>query len=104
MTRGSGAVRSAESLDRTAATLSDLFAAGPAGEAEPRSWETTNLLHVGQVLTLAALLREETRGGHVRSDFTVLDDEHWRGHTLLTRRTDGQVEIAFEPVAAQDVT
>jgi len=104
MTRGSGAVRSADSLAHTAAALADLFAGGPDGVADPQSWETTNLLHVGQVLTLAAALREETRGGHVRSDFTGLDDEHWRGHTLLTRLADGRVEISFEPVPAQDLT
>ena len=104
MTGGSGAVRSAESLAQAAKGLAALYAAGPADEPGPLSWETTNLLHVGQVLTLAASLREETRGGHVRSDFTTLDDEHWRGHTLLTRGTDGRVRTTFEPVPAQDLS
>ncbi|QGN58373.1 L-aspartate oxidase [Nostocoides sp. HKS02] len=104
MTRGSGAVRSAESLADTSAVLATVAATGPAQEPGPRSWETTNLLHVGQVLTLAARLREETRGGHLRSDFTALDDPRWRGHTLVTRGADGRVTTTFEPVPEQDLT
>ena len=33
-----------------------------------------------------AALREETRGGHLRSDFPERDDEHWRGHTHTASR------------------
>ena len=66
--------------------------------------ETTNLLHIGQVLTLAASLREETRGGHVRSDHTEQVDPRWRGHTLLVRGDDTHVTTTFEPVAEQDLT
>ena len=32
-------------------------------------WETTNVHQVATVLTAAALEREESRGGHARSDF-----------------------------------
>jgi len=98
MTAGSGAVRSRESLAQTAATLLSLYDHGPSHDPGPQSWETTNLLHIGQVLTHAAALREETRGGHVRSDFPELDDEHWRGHLLVTRGPDGSVTTTFEPV------
>jgi L-aspartate oxidase len=34
----------------------------------------------------------------VRSDFPELDDEHWRGHLLMTRGPDGSVSTTFEPV------
>ena len=44
-------------------------------DPEPAAWEATNLLHLGQVLTTVAALREETRGGHLRSDFPERDDE-----------------------------
>ena len=104
MTRGAGAVRSAEGLAETAATLAGLYATGPADEPGPQSWETTNLLHIGQALTLAAALREETRGGHVRSDHTELVDPGWRGHTVLSRTADGRVATTFEPVPEQDLT
>ncbi len=104
MTNGAGAVRSAESLAATAAALVELAAAATSSEPGPQSWETTNLLHVGQVLTLAASLREETRGGHVRSDHPDQVDPQWRGHTLLVRGADGAVSTSFDPVPGQDLT
>jgi L-aspartate oxidase len=103
MTTGTGAVRSADSLAGAATALASLGETGPGEEPGPLSWETTNLLHVGQVLTFAATLREETRGGHVRSDYRQCDDVHWRGHSVLARTTDGTVTARFEPVPEQDL-
>ncbi|MFW5472580.1 L-aspartate oxidase [Knoellia sp. CPCC 206450] len=78
MTAGSGPVRSGESTTQTAAELARLAAMPPSTAAPgPRTWETTNLLHLGQVLTELAHRREETRGGHVRSDFPDGDDAQW---------------------------
>jgi L-aspartate oxidase len=98
MTSGAGAVRTRESLEQTAQALAALYEGGPSDDPGPESWETTNLLHVGQVLTHAATLREETRGGHMRSDHPETDDQHWRGHLLLTRGPDGRVTTTFQPV------
>ena len=79
MTAGSGPVRSAASTASTARDLAALAEMPPStAEPGPRTWETTNLLHLGQVLTELAHRREETRGGHVRSDFPDLDDARWR--------------------------
>ncbi len=103
MTTGSGAVRSADSLAAARAALVELAAAATSAEPGPHSWETTNLLHVGQALTLAATLREETRGGHVRSDFPSQVDPRWRGHTFLVRGADGAVTTTFSPVPEQDL-
>lgn len=103
MTAGSGAVRSAASLASTALALHDLALAATSTESGPQSWETTNLLHIGQVLTLAASLREETRGGHVRSDHPDQVDPRWRGHTLVLRGADGTLSTTFEPVPEQDL-
>jgi L-aspartate oxidase len=100
MTTGSGVVRSAESLagaDHELATLAKT--AQSAGTTpEPAAWEATNLLHLGQVLTTVAALREETRGGHLRSDFPERDDADWLGHLLAVRRADGAVETAYHPL------
>jgi L-aspartate oxidase len=104
MTAGSGAVRSRESLAQTAVALSALSESGPAHDPDPQSWETTNLLHIGQVLTHAAALRAETRGGHVRSDYTLQDDVNWRGHVVMTRGSDCRVTTTFEPVRPEDPT
>ena len=72
--------------------------------AGPGPWETTNLLHIGQLLTLMAALRQETRGGHLRSDFPERDDDHWQGHTHTERHPDGSVTTTFHPVPPQDLS
>jgi L-aspartate oxidase len=104
MTIGSGVVRSAESLAGAEHELATLAKAADAVGAhpEPPAWEATNLLHLGQVLTSVAALREETRGGHLRADFPDRDDEHWLGHLLAVRRPDGSVESSYHPVTATD--
>ena len=102
MTLGAGAVRSADSLAQGAKTLEAIAAAARGSTADPDSWETSNLLHVGQVLTAMATLREETRGGHVRSDFIDRDDAHWLGHTYAVRGADGSVSTSFHPITPAD--
>lgn len=86
MTRGVGPLRSAESTAGALAGLTEL-AARPTTDAEPgpQTWETSNLLHLGQALATAAHLREETRGGHVRRDHPHHDDETWAAHLLHVR-------------------
>lgn len=101
MTAGSGVVRTAASTAATAAALADLASGADATEGGPKSWETTNLLHLGQLLTHLAALREETRGGHVRDDFTARDDEHWRGHLRAVRGPDGAVTTSYHPTRDQ---
>lgn len=83
MTRGVGPLRSEDSTRAALAELAEL-AGRPSEEAEPgpRSWETTNLLHLGQALATAAHLREETRGGHVRRDHPHHDDAQWAAHLV----------------------
>lgn len=47
---------------------------------KPSGWELQNMLCVGRLMIAAALEREETRGGHVRTDFPQRDDAHWCRH------------------------
>jgi L-aspartate oxidase len=102
MTLGAGAVRSADSLAQAAKTLQDIAESGQGPTADPDAWETSNLLHVGQLLTAVATLREETRGGHVRSDFPDRDDVQWLGHTYAVRQPDGSITMSFHPITPQD--
>ena len=104
MTLGAGAVRCADSLAQGAKNLQFIADLTPGSTADPDSWETSNLLHVGQLLTAVAALREETRGGHVRSDFTQRDDAHWLGHTYAVREADGAITMSFHPVLPQSVS
>ncbi len=51
--------------------------AAPGDREAARAWSLTT---VGLLMARAALRREESRGGHFRSDFPGRDDEHWRIH------------------------
>ena len=104
MTAGSGVVRSAPSLAATAEALAGLADAADGVEGGPNSWETSNLLHLGQLLTHVAALREETRGGHVRSDYPDRDDARWLGHTTAVRMPDGILATSFHPSDPQDLS
>ena len=44
--------------------------------SDQESWELANMLQVSGMIARAALLREESRGGHYRSDFPV-KEAHW---------------------------
>ena len=72
MTRGAGVLRSAESLEETAAVLDKITA---------HSWELLNLVTVASALVGAAAMREETRGCHWREDFPEASPA-WRGHVV----------------------
>jgi len=100
MTLGTGAVRSADSMSRASKTLQMIADSVQETTADPHSWETSNLLHVGQLLSAVAALREETRGGHVRSDFTDRDDVRWLENTHAVRERDGSISVSFHPVSA----
>jgi L-aspartate oxidase len=100
---GPGVLRSAEGLRRAtvalAAVPTDAHLRSDEGRrlAAPQvaEWETTNVHQVATALTATALEREESRGGHSRSDFPTQVDA-WRlrleasldaDGTLTTRRT-----------------
>lgn len=106
MTHGSGPVRTGTSTAGALATLADL-AALPPTEAEPgpRTWETTNLLHLGQALSQVAHARAETRGGHVRADHPDRDDARWLTRLTTTRGHDGVLAVTQDrlPQPANDL-
>jgi succinate dehydrogenase / fumarate reductase flavoprotein subunit len=59
--------------------------------------ETGNLLELAEVLLMAAVAREESRGAHSRRDFTARDDERFLRHTLVTR-VDQRPKLDYKPV------
>lgn len=59
--------------------------------------ETENLLDLAEIMITAALAREESRGGHARSDFTKRDDEQFLKHTLVRKSDSGPV-LDYKPV------
>ncbi len=61
------------------------------------AFETENLLDLAEAMLTAALAREESRGGHARTDFPERDDEKWLKHTLVSFGDTGP-NIDYKPV------
>lgn len=61
------------------------------------AWELGNLLELAEVVTVSALNRQESRGGHAREDFSKRDDQNWLKHTLAWKRGKN-IEIDYKPV------
>jgi succinate dehydrogenase / fumarate reductase flavoprotein subunit len=59
--------------------------------------ETENMLDLAEVLLLAALAREESRGGHARTDFPKRDDERFLVHSMVYY-TGGTPRLQYKPV------
>ncbi|HEY5902968.1 MAG TPA: FAD-dependent oxidoreductase [Anaerolineales bacterium] len=61
------------------------------------AWELGNMLDIAEVITVCALNRTESRGGHSREDYPDRDDKNWLKHTLACR-ADGKITIEYKPV------
>jgi L-aspartate oxidase len=86
-----GLVRTAEGLRAAVPQLAAWRAAAAsrraAVPADRDCRRLASLATVGFLIARAALRREETRGGHYRSDFPNRDDIHFRKHFADVRRT-----------------
>jgi fumarate reductase (CoM/CoB) subunit A len=58
-------------------------------ESMRRILETGNLIQVARMLSTAAMMREESRGGHFRFDFPEIDEENWRCNIVLRAEKRG---------------
>jgi L-aspartate oxidase len=59
---------------------------------DSKGWELQNLLTLARVMIQAALVREESRGVHLRTDFPELDDARWNKHLWFERNESAAVE------------
>ncbi|MBI9116232.1 L-aspartate oxidase [Sanguibacter suaedae] len=100
-TRGSGVLRTRESLAeaarglagvRTDAHLATADDVGPSAQPQAAEWETSNVHQVATVLTAAAAARTESRGGHFRADHP-LTDPGWERRVVVRLGDDGVLEV-----------
>ena len=75
-----GLTRALTALEPAWKEMDDMLAGG--GVLHPEDWRTASILTVGRLIALAALRREESRGGHYRADFPDRDDVHWKRRVL----------------------
>jgi succinate dehydrogenase / fumarate reductase flavoprotein subunit len=62
-----------------------------------QSLETENMLDLAEVLLLAGLAREESRGAHSRTDFPLRDDGKFLAHSMVNY-TGGTPKLHYKPV------
>ena len=79
-----GIIRNKESLTEAANTLAAWQKSLPQPTDRP-SYELSNLVLSGRLVTEAALLREESRGAHFRSDFPQ-SLAQWQRHIVFTAK------------------
>src|SRR4029453_14491744 len=96
---GSGLAEALAELDGLAAALGDPGLAGDLGDPGPAAFETANLVQLGRAVTDLAARREESRGGHWRSDHPARV-EVWRVRQTLTRTAAGGLEAGLLAVPA----
>lgn len=61
--------------------------------------ELEYMFDVAYSITRGALLREESRGAHFRTDFPKRDDENWLKHSIARLISDGTPDISYRDVA-----
>jgi L-aspartate oxidase len=79
-----GIVRDGAGLARAKATLA-AWQSQLRAPADRPSQEAADLLTCARLVTEAALIREESRGAHCRTDFPEPREE-WRRHVVFRRR------------------
>ena len=107
MEEGAGIFRTADSLEKTCATIRQLKVryeqVGISDKSLSFNTELTAALELGFLLDAAeavafsALARRESRGSHQRTDFTKRDDQNFLKHSLAYR-SDGDPGIDYHDV------
>ncbi|WP_274365919.1 L-aspartate oxidase [Paenibacillus thermotolerans] len=85
MLRYAGLKREEKGLKRGLEELRKQMPVFHAKLAIREQYEFANLLTVAMLTTLAALKREESRGGHYREDFPERNDAEWQKHIIQHR-------------------
>ena len=56
--------------------------------------ELSAMIDVSRMCTLAAMHREESRGGHTRDDFPTPNDDVWGAiNSVISKTYDGEMQI-----------
>lgn len=107
MWEGCGVVRSRDGLERTRTTIEQLRGqldqvSVPRVAAFNPAWQEAldlnNQLTVARAVVESALIREETRGAHARSDFPEQRDDVWLRYLVLRQADPDKIEIHQRPV------
>jgi succinate dehydrogenase/fumarate reductase flavoprotein subunit len=59
--------------------------------------ELSNMIESAEIITRAALLREESRGAHYREDYPETDNKNWLKNIAI-RKEGGKMKITATPI------
>ncbi len=101
-----GIIRKAEEIEQALATLEDLKERASHLTVEGHrqfnpGWhlalDLRNMLAVSECVARAALLRQESRGGHTRDDFPAMDPA-WRSKNLICALDEDGITVQEQPM------
>jgi succinate dehydrogenase flavoprotein subunit len=95
-----GLLRARDKIEELEKKAADVAVSGPAqaNYAWQEALDVTNQLTVARAMVESALVREESRGSHFRSDCPERDDERWLRFIVAKKQPDGRVRIDLRPV------
>jgi len=101
--KGAGPFRTAEGLSTAVAQLGAARVRfhtmdAPAVMPQVAEWETSNVLACASIIAEAGLAREESRGGHQRTDFPETDDVNFKVRLAASLNPDGELSLVAAPL------
>jgi L-aspartate oxidase len=93
-----GLARCGESLEEAEEAFGEISSQAASLAGSWQGTEAANMATLAQVIVRCALLREESRGGHFRTDFPLQDDLKWAKHSLVRLDSQGSMGVSFLPV------
>jgi len=93
-----GLARCGESLEEAEEGFGGILSEAASLAGSWQGTEVANMATLAQVIARCALLREESRGGHFRTDFPHQDDLKWAKHSLVRVDSQGSTGVSFLPV------
>jgi fumarate reductase (CoM/CoB) subunit A len=106
MRKHGGYVRSQEGLELASGAV-DRMEAELAGSSQAATGlalmdaiEARHLIVTARQVLGSAMARKESRGAHIRSDFSGKDDDGFRLHMTASTRKDGTLSIGTKPVGS----
>src|SRR5919202_2322406 len=95
-----GLLQARHRIDELAEQAENIAISGPPqfNYAWQETLDLANQLTVARAVIDSALLREESRGAHYRSEYPEQDDENWFRFIVISKKPNGDTKVDLRPV------